>query len=52
MSACARSSRRKIFELISEHGVTHMCGAPIVYNTLINAPDAPEGQTPPGRSSA
>jgi fatty-acyl-CoA synthase len=31
----------KIFELIKKHGVTHMCGAPIVYNTLINAPDAP-----------
>jgi fatty-acyl-CoA synthase len=33
----------KIFELIKRHGVTHMCGAPIVYNTLINAPDAPKG---------
>jgi fatty-acyl-CoA synthase len=33
----------KIFELIPEHGVTHMCGAPIVYNTLINAPGAPKG---------
>ena len=32
----------KIFELIKTHGVTHMCGAPIVYNTLINAPDAPK----------
>jgi fatty-acyl-CoA synthase len=32
----------KIFELIGRHGVTHMCGAPIVYNTLINAPDAPQ----------
>lgn len=32
----------KIFELIRTHGVTHMCGAPIVYNTLINAPDAPK----------
>src|SRR5579864_700620 len=32
----------KIFELIAAHGVTHMCGAPIVYNTLINAPDAPK----------
>jgi fatty-acyl-CoA synthase len=31
----------KIFALIAEHGVTHMSGAPIVYNTLINAPDAP-----------
>jgi fatty-acyl-CoA synthase len=35
----------KIFELIKQHGVTHMAGAPIVYNTLINAPDAPKGQT-------
>jgi fatty-acyl-CoA synthase len=33
----------KIFELIVEHGVSHMCGAPIVYNTLINAPGAPSG---------
>src|ERR1700685_1335500 len=32
----------KIFELIEKHGVTHMCGAPIVYNTLINAADAPK----------
>jgi fatty-acyl-CoA synthase len=31
----------RIFALIAEHGVTHMSGAPIVYNTLINAPDAP-----------
>jgi fatty-acyl-CoA synthase len=35
----------KIFELVKQHGVTHMCGAPIVYNTLINAPDAPKGKT-------
>ncbi|MGH6780042.1 MAG: acyl-CoA synthetase [Bradyrhizobium sp.] len=34
----------KIFALIKEHGVTHMCGAPIVFNTLINAPDAPRGK--------
>jgi fatty-acyl-CoA synthase len=34
----------KIFELVKTHGVTHMCGAPIVYNTLINAPDAPKGK--------
>jgi fatty-acyl-CoA synthase len=33
----------KIFELIPKHGVTHMCGAPIVYTTLINAPMAPHG---------
>jgi fatty-acyl-CoA synthase len=35
----------KIFALIREHGVTHMCGAPIVYNVLINAPDAPKGKS-------
>ena len=34
----------KIFELNAKHGVTHMCGAPIVYNTLINAPNAPGGK--------
>jgi 3-(methylthio)propionyl---CoA ligase len=33
----------KIFELIPKHGVTHMCGAPIVYNTMINTPGAPKG---------
>jgi fatty-acyl-CoA synthase len=33
----------KIFELIRKHGVSHMAGAPIVYNSLINAPDAPKG---------
>ncbi|MDQ8730047.1 acyl-CoA synthetase [Bradyrhizobium sp. LHD-71] len=33
----------KIFELIETHGVTHMCGAPVVYTTLINAP--PRGDT-------
>ncbi len=28
----------KILELIREHGVTHMCGAPIVLNAVLNAP--------------
>ncbi len=36
----------KIFELNAKHGVTHMCGAPIVYNTLINAPGAKRGKSP------
>ncbi len=36
----------KIFELIAKHGVTHMSGAPIVYNTLINAPGAPKAVNP------
>jgi fatty-acyl-CoA synthase len=34
----------KIFELIPRHRVSHMAGAPIVYNTLINAPGAPKGK--------
>jgi fatty-acyl-CoA synthase len=29
-----------IFALIEEHGVTHMCGAPVVLSALIHAPDA------------
>ncbi len=29
-----------IFHLIAEHRVTHLCGAPIVLNLLIHAPDA------------
>jgi fatty-acyl-CoA synthase len=28
-----------IFPMIEEHGVTHMCGAPVVLSTLIHAPD-------------
>jgi fatty-acyl-CoA synthase len=28
-----------VFASIREHGVTHLCGAPIVYSMLINAPD-------------
>jgi fatty-acyl-CoA synthase len=29
-----------IFAAIAEHGVTHMCGAPIVLNMLVHAPDS------------
>ena len=29
-----------IFPLIAEHRVTHLCGAPIVLNLLVHAPDA------------
>jgi len=44
VNVCLRKvNPAKIFELIPKHGVTHMCGAPIVYNTMINAPDAPKG---------
>ncbi len=37
-----------IFDAIARHGVTHFCGAPIVLNMLINAPDA--ARQPLGRT--
>ena len=37
---CLRAVRAKeIYDLIADHGVTHMCGAPIVLSTVSNAPD-------------
>ncbi len=37
---CLRWVRSKlIWEALSEHGVTHLCGAPIVMSTILNAPD-------------
>jgi fatty-acyl-CoA synthase len=37
---CLRAvETRQIFDLIVEHGVTHMCGAPTVLTMLIGAPD-------------
>jgi fatty-acyl-CoA synthase len=37
---CLRWVRAKpIYDLIAEHKVTHMCGAPIVMSTLVNAQD-------------
>ena len=40
MSACAGSTRRRSSPPIAAHGVTHLCGAPIVLNMLVHAPDA------------
>jgi fatty-acyl-CoA synthase len=38
-NVCLRRVEAKtIFDLIRSHRVTHYCGAPIVHNTLINAP--------------
>ncbi len=38
---CLRAVRAKpIFDAIADLGVTHMCGAPIVMQTLLNAPEA------------
>ncbi len=39
-NVCLRKVESKtIFDLIRRHRVTHYCGAPIVHQTLINAPD-------------
>ena len=38
---CLRAVRAAtMYELMSQHGVTHMCGAPIVMSTLLAASDA------------
>ena len=38
---CLRSVRAKaIYDAIAEHGVTHLCGAPIVMATLLNAAES------------
>jgi len=39
-SVCLRRvDPAEVFRLIREHTVTHLCGAPIVYGMLINAPE-------------
>lgn len=36
---CLRQVRAKpIYDALADHGVTHLCGAPIVMSTLLNAP--------------
>ena len=35
-----RVDPEKILQLIHDHQVTHMCGAPIVLNTLLNVPES------------
>jgi fatty-acyl-CoA synthase len=38
---CLRWVRAKaMYDLIASEGVTHLCGAPIVMSTMLNAPDA------------
>jgi fatty-acyl-CoA synthase len=44
---CLRWVRAKaMYEAIADHGVTHLCGAPIVMSTLLNAPDAEKREFP------
>ena len=35
-----RVASETIFAALAEHGVTHLCGAPIVMGMLVNAPDS------------
>ncbi|HVY04790.1 MAG TPA: acyl-CoA synthetase [Burkholderiales bacterium] len=40
-SVCLRRVEAKpVFDAIRQHKVSHFCGAPVVHNMLINAPDA------------
>ena len=44
---CLRWVRPKaMYDAIADHGVTHLCGAPIVMSTLINAADADKREFP------
>ncbi len=44
---CLRWVRAKaMYDAIADHGVTHLCGAPIVMSTLINAPDEDKREFP------
>ena len=44
---CLRYVRAKaMFDAIADHKVTHLCGAPIVMSTLINAPEAEKRPLP------
>ena len=38
-----RVDPEKILQLIRDHQVTHMCGAPIVLNALLNVPESAKG---------
>ncbi|MBS3647729.1 acyl-CoA synthetase [Pseudaminobacter sp. 19-2017] len=44
---CLRWVRAKaMYDAVADHGVTHLCGAPIVMSMLINAPDAEKREFP------
>jgi fatty-acyl-CoA synthase len=44
---CLRWVRAKaMYDAIADHGVTHLCGAPIVMSTLINAADGDKREFP------
>ena len=44
---CLRAVRAKpMYDAFADHGVTHLCGAPIVMSTLLNAPAAEKRPLP------
>jgi fatty-acyl-CoA synthase len=44
---CLRAVRAKpMYDALADHGVTHLCGAPIVMSTLLNAPEAEKRPLP------
>jgi fatty-acyl-CoA synthase len=44
---CLRAVRAKpMYDAIADHGVTHLCGAPIVMSALLNAPTAEKRPLP------
>jgi len=43
-----RVEAQAIFDAMRQHQVTHYCGAPIVHNMLVNAPDAMKQGVPAG----
>src|ERR671916_319789 len=44
---CLRAVRAKpVYDAIADHGVTHLCGAPIVMSTILNAPAAEKRPLP------
>src|SRR3712207_9369868 len=44
---CLRAVRAKpMYDAIADQGVTHLCGAPIVMSTLLNAPPAEKRPLP------
>ncbi|MBL0403216.1 acyl-CoA synthetase [Microvirga aerilata] len=44
---CLRAVRaRPMYDALADHGVTHLCGAPIVMSTLLNAPASEQRSLP------
>ena len=52
MCACAGCARRRSTTPSPDHKVTHLCGAPIVMSTLLNAAETEKKPLPHGSSSS